>query len=225
MRLSRVQLDYNITDNEDGSYIVKYKADEECKVIVEIFYKNEKAELEKINGHHFEAAFSAKASPKNNEFLGPTHMHYLHNHLSEIGKFIDNSRDTIDTRNKNINENVKELLKVMNSLKEIEEKREDSALTLNRIEQILRTLEKKYDNKKELDLKKSQKMTDDLKALVQMATRVDKEIVAPKTTEGVKTKEKIKKFEEQLKEFHLGLKRESFYLYDTGVEGSFNRIQ
>lgn len=29
-------------DNEDGTYTVKYKADEECKVIVDIAYKNEK---------------------------------------------------------------------------------------------------------------------------------------------------------------------------------------
>lgn len=36
----------------------------------------------------------------------------------------------------------------MNSLKEIQEKREDSALTLNRIEQIFKTLDKKYDTKK-----------------------------------------------------------------------------
>lgn len=34
IRLSKVQLDYNIIDNQDGSYIVKYKADQECKVIV-----------------------------------------------------------------------------------------------------------------------------------------------------------------------------------------------
>lgn len=48
----------------------------------------------------------------------------------------------------------------MNSLKEIEDKREDSALDLNRIDQILKTLEKKYDTKKENDLKKCQKMSE-----------------------------------------------------------------
>lgn len=47
----------------------------------------------------------------------------------------------------------------MNSLKEIDDKRDDSSLDLNRIDQILRTLEKKYDTKKEADLKKCQKMS------------------------------------------------------------------
>lgn len=68
-------------------------------------------------------------------------------------------------------------------------------------------------------------MSEDLKTLTQMATRVDKEIVGPKTTEGVKTKENIKKFEETLKEFNQQLKKRSFYEYDTGVEGSFEKIE
>jgi hypothetical protein len=66
LRLSKVQLEYKIIDNEDGSYIVKYKADEDCKVNIEIFFKNEKGEAEKIRGHKFEASFSSKANPKNN---------------------------------------------------------------------------------------------------------------------------------------------------------------
>lgn len=124
MRLSRVQLDYKIVDNEDGSYTVKYKSDEECKVIVEIFFKNEKGEAEKIRGHRFEASFSSKASPKNNEFMGPTNMAYLANNLGDLTKFTETSRDNIEIRNKNLNENVKELLKVMNSLKDIDERKE-----------------------------------------------------------------------------------------------------
>ena len=124
MRLSRVQLDYKIVDNEDGSYTVEYKSDEECKVIVEIFFKNEKGEAEKIRGHRFEASFSSKASPKNNEFMGPTNMAYLANNLGDLTKFTETSRDNIEIRNKNLNENVNELLKVMNSLKDIDERKE-----------------------------------------------------------------------------------------------------
>lgn len=91
---------------------------------------------------------------------------------------------------------VNELLKVMECLKEIDDRREISALDLNRINQILKTLDKKYDTKKENDLRKCQKLSEELKSLVQTSTRVEKEIVGPKNTEGVKTKEDIRKFEE-----------------------------
>jgi flagellar motility protein MotE (MotC chaperone) len=76
-------------------------------------------------------------------------MAYLSSNINELSKFMETSRDNIEIRNKNLNENVKELLKVMNSLKDIEEKKDEYALTLDRIEQILRTLEKKENTKKE----------------------------------------------------------------------------
>lgn len=89
---------------------------------------------------------------------------------------------------------MKELLKVMTSLKEIEERKEEYALTLDRIEQILKTLDKRYETKKEGELKKTQKLHEDLKTLVQMGTRVDKEINNAKTAESDKTKSNINKF-------------------------------
>lgn len=67
-------------------------------------------------------------------------MNYLTSNLNELGRFMETSRDTIEIRNKNLNENVKELLKVMNSLKDIDEKKEDYALTLDRVEQVIKTL-------------------------------------------------------------------------------------
>jgi len=36
-----------------------------------------------------------------------------------------------------------------------------------------------------------------------------------------KTKGNIKKLEDKLKEYHSSLKKEPFYLYETGSEGAF----
>lgn len=62
------------------------------------------------------------------------------------------------------------------------------------------------------------------KAVTFVAAKVEKEINGPKTIEAGKTKERIKKFEDHLKEIQVNLKKESFYFYDTGVEKSFERI-
>jgi t-SNARE complex subunit (syntaxin) len=64
-----------------------------------------------------------------------------------------------------------------------------------------------------------------LKTLAQMGTRVDREITNAKTAESDKTKSRIQKFEEELKDFNSHLKKEAFYNYDTGVEGSFAKIE
>ena len=65
------------------------------------------------------------------------------------------------------------------------------------------------------------KLIEDTRTIVHVSTRVDKEITGPKTVEAGRTKEKIKKFEDQLKEFQQSLKKESIYFYDTGPEASF----
>lgn len=112
----------------------------------------------------------------------------------------------------------------MTSLKQLEERKDEIDLTLDRIEEILQTYEKKYDKRKELEMKKAKKLMEETKTIANMSTRVEKEITGPKTAEAGRTKEKIKKFEEQLKEEQTKLKKESFYYYETGVEGSFEKI-
>ena len=222
--LDRIFITPKIIDNEDGTYLVKYKVPEECKCEITVCF-NEDGKEEPIRGAVFNSSFVAKGNPKiTNEFDGPLMITYINNQLQEIAKFLDSSKENIDTRNKAINENVKDLLKVMNSLKALDERRDDIYLTLDRIEEVLKTYQKRYDKKKEHEMKKCLKLMDDNKTITFVAAKVEKEINGPKTVEAGKTKERIKKFEEHLKEVQTGLKRQSFYYYDTGVEGSFQRI-
>lgn len=66
---------------------------------------------------------------------------------------------------------------------------------------------------------------DDMKTNLIVANRVEKQISGPKTIEASRTKEKIKKYEEVLKEFQNNLKKNAIYYYDTGPEVSFEEIK
>lgn len=48
---------------------------------------------------------------------------------------------------------------------------------------------------------------EDNKTITFVAAKIEKEISGPKTIEAGKTKERIKKFEDHLKEVQLGLKK------------------
>lgn len=87
----------------------------------------------------------------------------------------------------------------MTSLKNLEDRKDQIVLTLDRIEEILKTYEKKYEKKKEAEAKKIHKLMEDTKTISHVATRIQKQITGPKTVEAGRTKEKIKKFEQQLK--------------------------
>ena len=56
-------------------------------------------------------------------------------------------------------------------------------------------------------MKKCMKLMDDNKTITFVAAKVEKEINGPKTIEAVKTKERIKKFEDRLKEVQTSLKK------------------
>lgn len=56
-------------------------------------------------------------------------------------------------------------------------------------------------------MKKCLKLMDDNKTITFVAAKIEKEISGPKTVQAGKTKERIKKFEDHLKEVQLGLKR------------------
>ena len=71
---------------------------------------------------------------------------------------------------------------------------------------------------KEGDIKKCKKLQEEWKNLSKIAIAVKKDIQGPVKTESDKTKDRIKKFEEiTLKEYLMGLKKESFFSYKTGV--------
>lgn len=83
---------------------------------------------------------------------------YINNQLQDIAGFLDSTKKNIDTRNKAINDSVKDLLEVMTSLKALDEKREDIELVLDRIEEVLKTFDKRYDKKKDAEMKKVAKL-------------------------------------------------------------------
>jgi len=57
-----------------------------------------------------------------------------------------------------------------------------------------------------------------------MVIAVEKDIQIPVKNEADKARERIKKFEELLKEFQQALRKEIFYSYQSGVSFSLDRI-
>ncbi len=74
-----------MVDNEDGTYTVTYRSDEELPAVIEIFYINEDKEHERIRNWRHQVTFSKKTTPKNNELTGPLMQSYVVAELKRIG--------------------------------------------------------------------------------------------------------------------------------------------
>ena len=114
---------------------------------------------------------------------------FITNQLSEIARFLDSSKENIDTRNKDITTKVEDLLKVMTSLKNLDERRDDIYLALDRIEETLKTFEKRHDKKKDGEMKKVNKLMEENKTITFVAAKIEKEINGPKTIEAGKNQD------------------------------------
>lgn len=51
-------------------------------------------------------------------------QNYLHNQIAELSKFLETTKENIEIRNKPIADDVNELLKVMTSLKNLEDRKD-----------------------------------------------------------------------------------------------------
>ena len=215
---------YEIIDNDDGSYLVKYTIDTEVQGLkIDVSYKNEQGKMEPIRGSPFYSGFKLGVPAKNNELTGNAVFNYISNSLNEIDEFISTTKENINIRNIN-KEEVEELLRVIKNLQRIATRKDEIYLTLDVLEQTVKMLEKK-EFPRDNDLKKIVRLQEEWTGLQKMAAAVEKDIALPVKTEGDKAKDNLMKFEEKLKEYLFNMKKESFYSYKTGIEAAFKQLE
>ena len=214
---------YEIIDNDDGSYLVKYTIDcEVSNLKIDVNYKNELGKLEPIRGSPFYSGFKNGVPAKNNELIGPAVFNFITNNLVEIEEFMASTKENINIRNIN-KEEVFELLRVIENLQKIANRKEEIYLTLDILEQTVKMLEKNNISRDQ-DLRKILKLQEEWTSLHKMAATVEKDIALPVKNESDKAKENLSKFEEMLKEYFSNMKKETFYMYKTGIEAAFSRL-
>ena len=142
--------------------------------------------------------------------------------LSDVDHFTNETKNNINIKNKNLGD-VFELLKVKENLQNIQEKKQNIVLELDVVEESLRMLEKQ-EMPRDADMKKVRKAQEEWNNLQKLSQVVEREIQNPVKAESEKARADILKFEESLKDYYVQMKKESFYIYKTGVEEATSRL-
>lgn len=95
-------------------------------------------ELVPIRGNPFSAQFKEGGLEKDNQLIGTITNKFISSSLGDITNFIDHTKDSIDIRNKNINEDKRALISVMENLYNIEQEKDQQILKLDTIEEMLK---------------------------------------------------------------------------------------
>lgn len=209
------EIPYDIVDNNNGMYSVTF-IPPEGELTIEVLFEDEKQNMNHIRGSPFNPSFRATANIKNNDPMGPLMTTFLTSTLAELEGFISSTQEGINIKGKQVNDDVKQLLKVKKHTEEVEERGDHVVLKMDEITESLSMFESQ-DNNREGDSRKLKKLQENWGGLQKKAKEVKKDIAPTVATESDKSKSQIRNFEEELKTYSAAIKKKDFQKYDIGV--------
>ena len=217
------QIDAELIDNDDGTYLVRYEVDEPTEVKIEITFENEKQKMVPIRGSPYSASFSDKTPASANQLVGPAMATYIASSLSNISEFISTTIKGINLKDKDIENDVKQLIAVKEHVESVQNRNDEMIFWLECVDESLKLFHK-HEKAKDSQLKSIRKAFDNWAQLKKSAKETKKDIASSVDNEREKTKAMIKKLEDDLKVYTNDLKKREFYYYKTGPEEAQKKL-
>ena len=101
-RPTTIEIPCAITDNDNGSYDCKYKADGEGEIQIHIDFKDDKENMVPIRGSPYVANFIAGAKPADNLMTGPVMVANFKEELSGLTEFMSTKEKAISLKDKDL---------------------------------------------------------------------------------------------------------------------------
>lgn len=153
------QIETKIEDNDDGTYLVSYQVEDPSEVKIEITFENEKQKMVPIRGSPYSASFSDKSPANNNQLLGAAMAKYISSSLEQIGDFISTTSKGINLKDKDIENDVKQLIAVKEHVESVTSRNEEMIFWLDCVDESLKLFHK-HDKAKDSQLKAIRKAFD-----------------------------------------------------------------
>ena len=66
-----MDIECEIEDRDDGSYLVTYQVDEPCEVSITVLFRDDKNKMVQVRGSPYSATFEEGVNPNMNILIGP----------------------------------------------------------------------------------------------------------------------------------------------------------
>ena len=217
---SWVELPYDFHDHNTGQYEVKYVADE-GEVRVEVKLKDENGKPRPVRGSPFRPTFTGMGRNRANEYSGPLVTAWIGGTLKKLDEFFQTTSVGHQTKLKD--GDVMGLIKVMNHIHDMYEQEETLILNQHEIAETLAHLEKEG-LPGDKQMKQLKKIGANLLQLKEDITAKEKEIQPMEQKESELYRKVIADFEEELKTYQSGLRKEAYFFYKSGLELAQKRL-
>jgi hypothetical protein len=210
-----------LVDNDDGTYHISYQVDEPAEVKIDITFENAKGKMIPIRGSPYHASFIEKGH--SNLITGPAMQKHVTSSLEQINTFIQDTNKGIALKDKDVENDVKQLINVKDLVEEVFSRNDEMIFWLDCVDETLKLFQSKG-IAKDSQLKTIRKQFDLWKNLKKNSKEVKKEITPFVENETEKTKQMIRKLEDDLKTYNSDLKKREFYYYKTGPDAAIEKL-
>jgi dynein heavy chain len=215
------EINFEVSDHNNGQYEVKYMVNMPCEILIHVKLSDENNKQRPTRGSPFKPTFVTDARHRANEYTGPNVSSWLVGTLKQLEEFYRTTESGQSVKPKE--NDVKGLIKVMNHIKDMYTQEGDLIRKQDEIHETLAHLEREgIPNEKQLKLLK--KIGSNLMQLKSDCQLTEKAIQPMVLLQSEQYKKKIALFEQELKTYMLGLKKESYYYYSSGLELAFREL-
>jgi len=200
-----------------------YQCPEPGQVKIDISFENEKQKMVPIRGAPYYASFTDAAPASSNEVAGPLVAKYVSHSLEQISEFISSTMKGINLKDKDVENDVKELIAVKEHVENVHNRNDEMMIWLDCVDETLKHFQRN-EKAKDSQLKAIKKGVDNWASLKKAAKETKKEIASTVENEKEKTKALIKKLEDDVKIYTNELKKREFYYYKTGPEEAQKKL-
>lgn len=212
---------FELNDLNDGKTEVKYMADE-GELVIHVKLMDENGKPRPIRGSPFRPTLTKMARNRANEYSGPVVTAWLGTTLKSLDEFYQTTNTGHQTKLKE--GDVMNLIKVMNHIKDMYDQEDTLILRQDEVVETLAQLEREG-LPSDKQLKQLKKIGANLVQLKQDIVAKEKEIQPMVQKESEFYKKGIADFENELKTYQGGLKKEAYYFYKSGLELAQKRLQ
>ncbi|CAK8995315.1 Dynein alpha chain [Durusdinium trenchii] len=211
---------FELNDLNDGKTEVKYMADE-GELVIHVKLMDENGKPRPIRGSPFRPTLTKMARNRANEYSGPVVTAWLGSTLKSLDEFYQTTNTGHQTKLKE--GDVMNLIKVMNHIKDMYDQEDTLILRQDEVVETLAQLEREG-LPSDKQLKQLKKIGANLVQLKQDIVAKEKEIQPMVQKESEFYKKAIGDFENELKTYQGGLKKEAYYFYKSGLELAQKRL-
>lgn len=212
---------FEFIDLDNGRYEVIYEVPApggEVQISVDLVGQNEK--LMKIRGSPFTASFTDTAKNRANEYTGPLMNQFIVSTIKGLEEYVKTTDAGIHAKVKE--GDVNGVIKIRSHINETKDRADELQLKQDEVAAALKHLEREgIPADKQMKLLK--KIGDTVTVLHENCAKVEKDIAPTVQKESDLYQKKIAEFEEELKAYVAGLRKEAYYFYKSGLELAYER--